>query len=247
MATRIKGILFDLGDTLLDFGKVDIPSVFEAGARAAYAYLKDMGQTLPSFAKYHRQQLWAIRWSYLRSRMTRREFSALDLLGRLSARMGHDLTPRQTDELAWLWYEPLSRCATCEDGLGRMLAEFQQDGLVLGIVSNTFVPGQVLDRHLEREGLLRLLPVRIYSCDVLYRKPNPKIFQIALQRAGLRAEETLLVGDSPEADIRGANRAGMISVLKDTAGKYDRAFTGACYHIRQLGELRKLVRDAGGG
>jgi len=241
MGSLVKGILFDLGDTLLDFGKVDIASLFESGAKLAYEYLEKLGHPLPPFAKYHRLQLWAIRWNFFKSRFTRREFNALEVLGRLGRRMGHDLTREQTIDLAWLWYEPLSRCATVEDGLLDMLGQFRDDGLTLGVVSNTFVPGEVLDRHLRIAGLLELLPVRVYSCDVLYRKPNPSMFRIALRRAGLKAGETIFVGDSPQADIKGANATGMISVLKDPAGKYDTSSIHANHRIARITELRDIV------
>ena len=102
MATKIKGILFDLGDTLLDFGKVNVAGLFRLGARLTYDYLRDLSQPLPSFAKYHRQQLRAFRWRTLKSRITNREFNALELVRQLTTRMGHHLTAEQMlDERNW--------------------------------------------------------------------------------------------------------------------------------------------------
>jgi HAD superfamily hydrolase (TIGR01509 family) len=241
MTKRIKGILFDLGDTLLDFGRVDVASVFEAGARLAYDYLKKLDQPLPPFAKFHRRQLWAFRWSYFKSRFTRREFNSLDVIGRLSLRMGHDLTDEQMAEMAWMWYEPLSRCATVEEGTRETLLKFRDEGLLLGLVSNTFVPGTILDRHLRQLGLLELLPIRVYSCDVRYRKPHRNIFDEALRQAGLLPAETLFVGDSPHADIKGANRAGLVPVLKDPDGRYAKASVKSLHRIRCLAELEQIV------
>lgn len=246
MTRQIDGILLDLGDTILDFGQVDIPSLFEAGARLSYEYLRQMGLPLPAFPRYHRRQLWAIRWNYLKSRFTRREFNSLDVLGRLTLRMGHTLTPEQTLELAWLWYEPLSRQATVEPGTRELLEGFARRGLKLGLVSNTFVPGEVLDRHLERENLLDLLPVRVYSCNVRYRKPSGSIFRLALNRTGLEPSRTLFVGDSPVADIQGANRAGLISVLKDPRARHDHAAVSPRHRIRTLVELEDVVRQYNG-
>jgi len=241
MASRIRGIFFDLGDTLLDFGQVDIPTIFESGARLAYDYLKSLGKSLPSFAAYHRRQLWAIRWSYFKSRLTRREFDAADLIARLADRMGHDLTEPQVTELAWLWYEPLSRCATAEPGLQDTLRALADGGRTLGVISNTFIPAAALDRHLEGAGLLDLLPVRVYSCAIRYRKPHPAIFRAALEQAGIGPEEAMFVGDSPQADILGANRVGMISVLKDPAGRHRDCPSQPNHRISHLAELPALV------
>ncbi|MFP3938360.1 MAG: HAD family hydrolase [Phycisphaerae bacterium] len=241
MARPIEGIFFDLGDTLLDFGPVDVRGLFEAGAHLAYGYLRKLEQPLPSFEKFHRKQLWAIRWSYFKSRITRREFNSLDVLGRMSDNMGHDLTETQAEELAWLWYLPLRRTATVEPGTAEMLRRFHEQGLKLGLISNTFVPGQVLDRHLSEDGLLDLFPWRVYSCDVRYRKPNRKIFRTALKWANLRPHQTMFVGDSLQADVRGANRSGMISVLKDPSGHRSRSSATPRHRIRRLTELEELV------
>jgi len=239
---RIKGILFDLGGTLLDFGPVRIQRLFTEGARLAYAYLKKLGQPLPRFRLFRLKQLWAVRLQYLKSRLIRREFNSLDLLGRLCERMGHTLTPEQTKELAWLWYKPLGDCATVEEGVRELLRGFRSDGLRLGLVSNTFIPGQVLDRHLGQLGLLEFFPWRIYSCDVLYRKPHPRIFGIALERLGIAAEEAVFVGDSPLADVAGAVRVGMVSVLKDPTGRSGTGQVRPTHRIRSLRELPGIIR-----
>jgi putative hydrolase of the HAD superfamily len=243
MKRRVEGILFDLGDTLLDFGQVDILGLFEAGARLAYDYLRGIGKPLPPFAKYHRWQLWAIRWNYFKSRLTRREFNAMDLIGRLGDRMGHGLSQEQMVELAWLWYRPLSECATMEPGLRQLLEDLRRCGLKLGLVSNTFIPGQVLDRHLQRANLLDLLPVRVYSCDVAFRKPHAGIFTAALERAGLEAHRTMFVGDSPAADVAGARHAGMISVLKSRQAVPPSSKLQPDHHISRLAQLREVLEE----
>ena len=238
---RIDGILFDLGDTILDFGRVDIATLFESGARLTYQYLQDLGQPLPKFSIYHRHHLRAIRWNYFKSRITRREFNSLDIMGKLIINMGHNLTGAQMSELAWLWYQPLSRCATMEKGLVEMMREFRGQNLAMGLVSNTFVPGEVLDRQLAEAGLLDLLPTRVYSCEVGYRKPDRRIFAIALERAHLAADRTLFVGDLIKADVFGARRAGMISVLKDPHERHAGAQVRPQYSVKSLLELRQIV------
>ena len=241
MLRRIRGILFDLGDTLLDFGEVDVLQVFRSGAELAYEYLQSLHQPLPSFNRFHRRQLRAIRWRYLISRITGREFSSLEVLSRLGRRMGHALTHEQNLELSWLWYKPLRKLATVEAGALEMLRSFAHVGLVLGVVSNTFIPGEVLDRHLRQEDLLDLLPMRVYSSEIVYRKPHRKIFELGLSRADLRAGETLFVGDSLKADIRGANRAGLISVLKDPDNRHGNSRIRPNHRIRSITELAGVV------
>jgi FMN phosphatase YigB (HAD superfamily) len=159
----LKGILFDLGDTLLDFGPVDTIELFEQGARLAYGYLQQLKLSLPSLSAYHRKQLRAIRWAYVKSLVTRREFNSIDIMDRTARGMGHQLTRAQLEELVWLWYQPLGRQATVEPGLSEVLEDLTRQGLKLGVVSNTFIPASALDRHLQQENLLHFFPVRVYS------------------------------------------------------------------------------------
>lgn len=238
---RLEGIFFDLGDTLLDFGPVDTIEMFEQGARLTYDYLASLRQPLPTFPVYHRRLLRAIRWAYFKSHLVRREFNSLDVLRRVGQRMGHRLRRAQYDELVWLWYDPLSRQAQVESGLLGILAGLRERGLKLGVISNTFIPADALDRHLAREGLLELLPIRMYSCDVNVRKPNPRIFRVACQRLGSPPGQVMFVGDLPKADIYGAKRIGMLTVLKDPTG-CKRAYRLRPDHtIASLAELPAVV------
>ncbi|MBS3820951.1 MAG: HAD-IA family hydrolase [Planctomycetes bacterium] len=242
MSYTAKAILFDLGDTLLDFGRVDLNALFDQGGKLAYEYLQGLDIELPHFAEYARKHLWAIRlraaWSFL----TSREFHSRDLMRKVCGRLGIELDDAQLDEVSWLWYKPLHHQATVEEGLAEMLQGFLDEGLKLGIISNTFVPGEVLDRHLEEEGLLRFFDVRVYSCDIGRRKPARRIFRVALARIGTEAPETIFVGDSPRPDIRGGNRMGMTSVLKDPDGEYDqRSACNPNHRIRSILELREIV------
>ena len=237
----IRGILFDLGDTLIDFGQVDIDRLFAQGAQLAYDYLRGLNQPLPDFSVFHRRQLRAIRFRWFISRLTGREFNSIEVLGRISQKMGQKLTCKQTEELAWLWYEPLSKCAKVEDGIIDVLSGFTSRGLKLAIVSNTFVPGVVLDRHLSQLGLLEYFPVRVYSCDVGYRKPDRRIFYICLDKINLSPQEAMFVGDQIKVDIAGARRVGMISVLKDPTGKKRHWRIRPDYRITSLKQLPEIV------
>lgn len=48
------------------------------------------------------------------------------------------------------------------------------------------------------------------------RKPDPAIFLRALTKLGVKAEETLFVGDHPENDIRASRAAGLRAAWKQS-------------------------------
>ena len=241
MAKRIKAIFFDLGDTLVDFGKVDIEDMFHKGARLAYDYLHQGGFTVPSFRAYYRRNLMAIRINVLISAITRREFNSRDTMEKVCKKMNLDLNSHQLLELCRLWYEPLRQRAVIEPGTREMLKQFLDDGIKLVVVSNTFIPGEVLDYHLKTEELLDLLPIRIYSCNTGCKKPGRKIFQLGLTEAQVEPDNAIFVGDTPRTDIFGANRTGLISVLKDPVGRYPNTRYKPTHRIQGILELSGIV------
>ena len=67
-------------------------------------------------------------------------------------------------------------------------------------------------RHL---GLSERIQSLTISGEIGIRKPNLEIFKVACERAGVSPKQAMLVGDTVESDIVGANRAGMTSVFID--------------------------------
>ena len=72
---------------------------------------------------------------------------------------------------------------------------------------------------LERCGLAPLLDGAISSAEAGSRKPDPGIFESALELAGCRREEVLHVGDTAEEDVAGAEAAGIRVLLIDRSGE----------------------------
>lgn len=81
-----------------------------------------------------------------------------------------------------------------------------------GLISNfTFAP--VIYAAVRKLGLGRYLNAVLVSEDVGWRKPNRRIFEEALKRLRVDAEETVYVGDSPLEDVKGATLVGMKTVF----------------------------------
>ncbi|MEM3641581.1 MAG: HAD family hydrolase [Candidatus Bathyarchaeia archaeon] len=82
----------------------------------------------------------------------------------------------------------------------------------LGLISNfTYAP--VIYAGLRRVGISNFFDVILVSDAFGWRKPHARIFEEALKRLGIRAEEALYVGDSPEEDIKGAKQLGIKTVF----------------------------------
>ena len=79
----------------------------------------------------------------------------------------------------------------------------------LGVIANQ-APG--VESRLRDFGILEYFELVIASAEVGLSKPDPRIFQLALDRAGCRAEQTVMVGDRLDNDMIPARALGMKTV-----------------------------------
>ena len=88
-------------------------------------------------------------------------------------------------------------------------------GLIVGMISNIYSD---LNRTCTRLGLADALDFWVTSKEAGSEKPHPRIFRLALSKAGVRPDETLHVGDQYYSDITGARGAGITPILIDRTG-----------------------------
>jgi FMN phosphatase YigB (HAD superfamily) len=147
----IDAVLFDLGDTIIDFGvgRREAEILFREGAKLTYDYLHNHRHpNLPPFEKYFKVHYRIMRRAYVWSKISRRDFSYQQVLTQSARKLRLDLSDVDIHHLAQLWYLPISRAATIDPGVRHMLDTLRRAGTKLGIVSNTFVPPHCLDQHL---------------------------------------------------------------------------------------------------
>ena len=240
---RIEAVLFDLGDTLLHFGKLRKGQLVEEAVRRSYAYLQEHHQPTGPFWAYRLMHLWGVRWHLLRSWATGNDFNSLELLRTYGARNGMTLTPEQWEELNWRWYEKLAEAGVVEPGTTEALAALRAMGLKLGVLSNTFIHKSSLERHLEQEGLLEYFPVRLYSYEFPWRKPNVKIFQEAARRIGVAPQKILFVGDLIHKDVTGSMAAGMTAALKVGPSNAGQTVPQGVLSIDKIADLPALIES----
>jgi HAD superfamily hydrolase (TIGR01662 family) len=92
-----------------------------------------------------------------------------------------------------------------------MLGALRKAGYRLGMISNASDDADV-QALIDKAGVRPYFEVILTSAAVGIRKPNPRIFHMALERLGTSPGKTAMVGDTLGADILGANNAGMFSI-----------------------------------
>jgi putative hydrolase of the HAD superfamily len=206
----VKGVIFDLGHTLMVLDST-WPKVFERGAADLATFLRkeglDMdGQAFAQTLLDRRAELFA------RAKQTRREvtaeesmrwtFAQFDLPDPSSALVNGALDAFFADEEAhWLAY-PEARS---------VLRELAGRGLRLGMYSNA-THDPLIQRLVDRLGFRPWLEPALSSAKYSIRKPDPAAFAPILASWGLSPGSVVVVGDTLEADILGAQQAGMLSV-----------------------------------
>jgi putative hydrolase of the HAD superfamily len=130
-----------------------------------------------------------------------------------------------------------------EEDAAPTLKKLQERGLRLGIVSNAGDHKDVLEL-VEKAQLESYFDFVITSALCSYRKPHPRIFQMALTHWGsIKPEEVAMVGDKLEADIWGAQQMGMLTFWMKRRYKKTREFSvQADYAINELLEIPSILQ-----
>ncbi len=120
---------------------------------------------------------------------------------------------------------------TVPDEVRPALASLRAQGLRLVVVSNA---NGTLHRLFDRLGLTSAFDAVFDSYDEGIEKPDPRFFQLALERSGATADTTVHVGDLYHVDVVGARSAAITPVLLDVADLYPDC---DCRRIGALAEL----------
>jgi putative hydrolase of the HAD superfamily len=96
------------------------------------------------------------------------------------------------------------------------ILDYLKDKYELHIITNGFEEAQ--ERKMVHSNIRDYFKTITNSEMVGVKKPNPKIFNFALNLANAKVEESIMIGDSLEADIEGADNIGMDTIYFDCRG-----------------------------
>lgn len=101
------------------------------------------------------------------------------------------------------------------NGVTEVLKTLKKDCIGLGVISNWDCTARDV---LSDAGLIDYFDHLIISCEVGVNKPDAEIFKLALQTAGVKAQECLYVGDNYYDDVLGSRKVGMEAVIINRFG-----------------------------
>ncbi len=137
--------------------------------------------------------------------------------------------------------------------LKETMEELHAMGIRLGVISN-IISTTLVPFVLKEYGIDGLMECTVMSSSTGIRKPDPRIFDIAMAEMGLTAAETGYVGDTISRDVLGARNAGLglnVRIDNPSIAHRDAAFQGpdapkADFVIHELYELPEIIRKVNG-
>lgn len=210
----IKGIIFDLGHTLLGNSRGWQELAQEGAEAMAEWYFKKKRIKIDTLALIE---------TFLAERSAARkvaEQTHVEVLAEQSLSLALEkieappkARAKATLEAALkIFFEPEQAAWQLYPDTIDTLKLLKRQGYQLGLYSNA-TDDPLIQRLVNMRRLRPLLAPSFSSAGYGWRKPNPELFQLIARRWGLPPAEIVVVGDTLNADILGAQNAGMFSIL----------------------------------
>ena len=222
----IKGVVFDLDNTLLDFMKMK-----EFAVKAAIRGMIEAG------LKVNEDK------SYIEINSIYEEFGwenqkVFDVF--LEKSIGHVdnkflaagiVAYRRAREANLMAYP----------NVNKTLMALTKSGIKLGVVSDA--PSREAWMRIYYLNLYHYFDVVITFDDSGERKPSPIPFQLALDGMGLQPEETIMIGDWPERDVVGAQQIGMKTAFARYGDTFGTVNSGADWDLNDIYQLVDIINE----
>ncbi len=222
---KIKAVLFDLDNTLIDFMRMKTESS-EAAVRA----MIDAG--LPVKEEKAKKILFDLFKKYGIEDQTIFQKFLRKTLKRIDYRiLSNGIASYRRVQAGFLFPYPHVRST---------LVKLKEKNIVLGIVSDA--PRMRAWLRLAEMNMTHYFDVVITLDDTGLLKPNKLPFQKAIEKLKLNPEEILFVGDNPERDIQGAKEAGMKTCLAKYGQKFFSKKVKSDFELNDVNEILQIIK-----
>jgi len=235
-----KMILFDYGQTLIAEQKFD----GVAGTEAVLQYATKNKHHLT--AKQVQEKANEINQELGRFDFQKRHLVQIEVPNTMftpylyeSCGIEVSLSNEEIDTVFWNAASP----GTPTNGIEDFLEFLKNNGIRTGVISNIVYAPTVVAKRINR-----LLPENTFefiitSSNYIFRKPNKRIFELALEKACLAPEDVWYIGDQYECDIKGALNAGLFPVWYIGAIDLPYIENKNIFTVNTWSELRQRMED----
>ena len=226
---EIKGIIFDLDDTLVDSNKAQKNAICEF-KRMFQVFDKENDEIFIKIWEYVTEEAYN---KYLNNELTFREMR-IERMQKIFLNYSVEITMEEAEEKFERYLEAYERNWVLFDDAEEIL-DYLKNKYKLAIISNGDTDQQ--KRKIQFTGLDKYFQDIVISSEVGYSKPQKEIFEIACKRINLEPEKCIMVGDKYKVDIEGSINTGMKGIWvnrKKEQLSYE-------YQIEELNELTKYL------
>ncbi|HEX4756115.1 MAG TPA: HAD family hydrolase [Candidatus Dormibacteraeota bacterium] len=243
----VAAVLFDYGLTLVEFERPD--AAIDAAQVEITRCIAEAGHAAPSpdtlRAEVHDRVEAEVRDHEGSGALE--EIDIVDVERRAFAALGLHLDDDLRDRCSRIIQEAWFHGVRAYPEVAEVLSALRAAGLRLGICSNAAYRPASMRAQVEHLGIGDLIHAAVFSSEVGWRKPSPRIFSAALAALGATATSTVFVGDRRREDVGGAHGAGMRAVLVERRPQQAREVGSAEWPdavVASLRELPALLLDA---
>ena len=207
--SRYDAVVFDLWGTLVD--ELTHPKAH----RIVYRQKTDETADLLGVDRDEFARAWSATGA---DRLVGRIPSTAATLRLVCEQLGAAPSDDTVQAAARIRYEYVRDALSPRPGTVETMSTLRESGYRVGLISNCTEEVSLL---WESTPFAPLVDVAVLSFDAGVAKPDPRIYELALDGLGVSAERCLFVGDGSDGELTGAAKAGMTAVL--IRAPYDRA------------------------
>ncbi|MBT8238272.1 MAG: YjjG family noncanonical pyrimidine nucleotidase [Croceitalea sp.] len=224
----VTDVFFDLDHTLWDFEKnsaLTFEKIF-----VIYNINVELSQFLEVYIPINLEY-----WKLYREEKVTKAQLRFQRLRKAFDLIGADIKDDRIHLLAEAYIEQLSSFNHVFQGTVEVL-EYLKPRYRLHIITNGFE--EIQEKKMRNSNIRHFFDVIVNSEMAGVKKPNPIIFQLALKNAQVAPEKALMIGDSLEADIIGAQQTGFHTLHFNS---HNGPRHEICQMIHQLDEIKSFL------
>ena len=235
---RPKMIIFDYGQTLIDQKHFD-------GVKGTAAVMRHVVKNKYNMTvEQIQQEANAINRELKRFDPTARDQNTVEIpnhmfTGYLYESLGIkiDLPAEEIDRTFWDAASP----GKPTEGMPEFLDYLWAKGIRTAVLSNITFAGSVVSDRINRLLRNNHFEFILATSEYLFRKPHPRIFRLALEKAELKSEEVWYIGDNYACDVVGARNAGIFPIWYTGAIDFEQDNYNDNLRITTWTELKDII------
>ncbi len=233
-----KMILFDYGQTLVNERKFDgIKGTTEVMKYAVKNKHNYSSQDVQAAAEAINNELG--RYAPAKSHLHEIEIPNCMFSPYLYESMGIELalTNKDRDQVFWDAASP----GKPTEGILEFLNFLNKQGIRTGVISNITYCGEAVKDRIDSVVSVHNFEFIIATSEYMFRKPNKRIFELALEKAALNPEDVWYIGDNYECDVVGARNANIFPIWYVGAKETPYAQNEDVLTIKDWKELQEII------